>query len=92
MEEELDDGQEIFIALIEGDEEKIEEKLETYVFGIEYMFATNGGEPDLKDVLAVKLLEKIKGHKYYPSMIYQRDYLEHVGILSSSKQKEEEKH
>ena len=88
MEEELDDGQELFISLIEGDEDKILEKLETYVFGIEYMFATNGGEPDLKDVLAVKLLEKIKGQKYYPSMIYQRDYLEHKGIKYKGKEKE----
>ena len=91
MEEELDDGQQLFIALLEDDDKDILEKLETYVFGIEYMFATNGGEPDLKDVLAVKLLEKIKGQKYYPSMIYQRDYLEHVGIKYKGKENEERK-
>ena len=86
--EELTDGQELFIALLEGDDKKIEEKLETYVFGIEYLFATNGGEPDLKDVLALKLLERIKGEKYYPSMIYQDFYLEHIGIKYKGKEKE----
>ena len=87
-EEELTDGQELFISLLEGDDKKIEEKLETYVFGIEYLFATNGGEPDLKDVLALKLLERIKGEKYYPSMIYQDFYLEHIGIKYKGKEKE----
>ena len=92
MEEELDDGQQLFIALLKGDDDNILEKLYNYVYGNEYCWAHDGGEPDLEHVLAVKLYEKLRGQKMYMSIIYQEPYLEHIGILSSSKQKEDKKH
>lgn len=88
MTEELSDGQELFIALLKGDDKDIEDKLYHYVYGIEYNWASDGGEPDLGGVLAIKLLEKIKGEKYYASIIYQDDYLEH--IFGKDKRKERE--
>ena len=80
-----EDEKELFIALLEGDDKKIKDKLETYVFGKEYLWATNGGEPDLEAVLAIKLLGKIRGEKYYASMIYSEEYLIHVGIKKKEK-------
>lgn len=88
MTEELSDGQELFIALLKGDDKEIEDKLHHYVYGIEYNWASDGGEPELGEVLAIKLLEKIKGEKYYASIIYQDDYLKHIGIKYKGKEKE----
>lgn len=79
-EEELTDGQKLFIALLEGDDNNIEDKLYHYVYGTEYCWAHDGGEPDLVDVLAIKLLEKLRVRKLYGSIIYQEAYLEHIGI------------
>ena len=79
-EEELTDGQELFISLIEGDDEKILDKLYHYLYGNEYCWAHEGGEPELEHILAVKLYEKLRGQKFYMSIIYQEPYLEHVGI------------
>lgn len=87
-EEELSDAQELFIALLKGDDKDIEEKLYHYVYGSEYNWAHDGGEPDLAHILAVKLLEKLRGEKNYESMIYQDDYLRHVGITYEGKEKE----
>ena len=86
-----EESKDLFIALLEDDDDKIEEKLLSYIYGMEYNWATDGGEPDLDDILAIKLIEKIKGHKYYASMIYQDRYLEHVGIKVNEKEKEERK-
>lgn len=68
----------MFLALLEGKDSDISEKLEVFVFNSEYLLAHDGGEPDLEHILAVKLLEKMKGRKLGMSMIYQKDYLEHV--------------
>lgn len=77
-EEVLSDVQELFIALLKGDDKDIKDKLYRYVYGIEYCWVTQGGEPDLKEVLAIKLLEKMIGRKYDVSMIYSEDYLNHI--------------
>ena len=83
-----EDSKELYIALLEDDDKKIEEKLLSYVHGMEYNWASDGGEPDLLDILAIKLIEKIKGYKYFGSMIYTDRYLEHVGIKYKGKEKE----
>ena len=88
MTEELTDEQELFVALLKGDDKDIEEKLHHYVYGNEYCWAHDGGEPDLGEVLAIKLLEKLRGEKYYASIIYQDDYLKHIGIEYNGKEKE----
>lgn len=78
----------LFVALLEGDDKGIEEHLYHFVYGNEYILAHDGGEPSMEHILAVKLLEKIKGQKYYPSMIYQDFYLKHIGIKYKGKGKE----
>ena len=88
MKKELYDGQELFIALIEGDDDKILDKLYHYLYGNEYCWAHDGGEPELEHILAVKLYEKLRGQKFYMSIIYQEPYLEHVGIKYKGKEKE----
>ena len=85
-EEELDEGQQLFIALLEGDDKEIEDKLYHYVYGNEYCLAHDGGEPDLEDVLAIKLLEKLRVRKMYGSIIYSDRYLEHKGIKVNEKE------
>ena len=88
MTEELSDGQELFIALLKGNDKEIEDKLYHYVYGNEYCWAIDGGEPELGEVLAIKLLEKLRGEKYYASIIYQDDYLEHMFGKDNRKEKE----
>ena len=74
------DEKALFDALLEGDDKKIEYVLYRYVFDNEYCWAHDGGEPSLGHILAIKLLEKLRGQKCYMSIIYQTDYLRHVGI------------
>ena len=87
-EEELTDGQKLFISLLKGNDKDIEDKLYHYVYGIEYCWLHDGGEPDLGEVLAIKLLEKMTHRKMYGSIIYQDAYLEHVGITYKGKERE----
>lgn len=76
--EELTVKQEMFISLLKGDEKEIEDKLYNIYFTNEYLMAHRSGEPDLEHILAVKLLEKLRGQKMYMSIIYQEAYLEHI--------------
>ena len=48
--EELTDGQKLFISLLKGDDKDIEDKLYHYVYGVEYGWAHEGGEPDLGEI------------------------------------------
>ena len=77
----------LFVALLEGDDKSIEEALYHYVYGNEYILAQDGGEPSMEHILAVKLLEKLKGERLIWSMIYQDVYLKHVGIEYKGKEK-----
>ena len=71
--------EELFIALLKGDRSDIQGKLLQYVYNGEYLLCHEGGEPDMVHVLAVKLLESMGlGGKLGMSIIYSKEYLEHV--------------
>ena len=77
--EELTEGQELFIALLRGDRRDIQDKLLRYVFSSEYLLCHDGGEPSMEHILAVKLLECMGiGSRVAMSIIYQEAYLEHI--------------
>lgn len=69
---------ELFISLLKGNKSDIQEKLLQYVFDNEYLLAHDGGEPDMEHILAVKLLECMGISKLGVSIIYSKEYLEHV--------------
>ena len=74
----MSDEQELFVAVLKGNREIIQEKLLAYVFDGEYIFRHDGGEPDMEYILAVKLLECMSISKFGMSIIYSDVYLEHV--------------
>lgn len=70
----------LFAALIE--DKDLEKSLDMYIFFRDYKFGTEGGEPDLAYMLALRLLEKVKGKRVQHSIVYSRAYLEHIGEVN----------
>lgn len=88
MSEEKEFEKELFIALVRNSEDLVKQ-LEAYIIGEEYNMASNGGEPDLTHLLALRLLEKMKREPVMYSIVYSKDYREH--IEKNIKKEEEEK-
>lgn len=72
--------EELFKALFRNSNNvcDVYEKLEAYVAGEEYKLAHDGGEPDLAHLLAIRFLEKLRGKSLLYSIVYSRDYIEHI--------------